>query len=459
MAADAPEADIKKAYKRMALKYHPDKNKDENAEERFKEIAEAYEVLIDHEKRSTFDSYGEEGLKGNFRRHSQSTNGHPFTNNNGHFHQFGASGGRGEFGHIDPFEVFRTFFGGHDPFSGGDPFDPFGGIFAHHHHQQQQQHQQHVGDPFRTDPFFSRGVRGGLFNDSADGRGGIRNSHTTTFSTGNGSTIHITRTVIGDDGSVRREMRFQTPQGQEPIGRPTARVPPSAPRPRKPPTETTPTSSSEANRGQPDGAASAPEPSVSSSSTCPQPNSSSSPTTSRRRTAGVGASPNYATPTQNSVRRGAGVGAASPTAVSPTKIPAPGIPRESNLPTSSSGGNVRVAPTQRGQGGGGQSSSRPRQGGSASRRRLGGHYSGSQPQQQQQLIQCPLCSRSFGKSVIEVHAANCEGRPEDLPEIVTLRDDEPMQSQKTIECPICNQAYGQSVIEEHAANCGEEVYV
>ena len=47
----ASEQDIKKAYKKMALKFHPDKNKDPGAEEKFKEIAEAYDVLVDTDKR------------------------------------------------------------------------------------------------------------------------------------------------------------------------------------------------------------------------------------------------------------------------------------------------------------------------------------------------------------------------------------------------------------------------
>ncbi len=64
LARGASEEDIKKAYKKMALRYHPDKNKAANAEEKFKEIAEAYEVLSDPKKRQVFDQYGEEGLKG-----------------------------------------------------------------------------------------------------------------------------------------------------------------------------------------------------------------------------------------------------------------------------------------------------------------------------------------------------------------------------------------------------------
>lgn len=57
----ANEDEIKKAYRKMALKYHPDKNKDANAEDKFKEIAEAYDVLSDPKKRAVYDQYGEEG--------------------------------------------------------------------------------------------------------------------------------------------------------------------------------------------------------------------------------------------------------------------------------------------------------------------------------------------------------------------------------------------------------------
>lgn len=61
LARGASEEEIKRAYRRQALRYHPDKNKEPGAEEKFKEIAEAYDVLSDPRKREIFDRYGEEG--------------------------------------------------------------------------------------------------------------------------------------------------------------------------------------------------------------------------------------------------------------------------------------------------------------------------------------------------------------------------------------------------------------
>lgn len=114
---NASESDIKKAYRKLALRWHPDKNPNSKveAERKFKEIAEAYEVLSDKEKREVYDRYGKSALNGN--------GGRDFGFNDlGAFH----------FTFRSPMEVFAEFFGGRDPFedffgSSGfrDPFDPF----------------------------------------------------------------------------------------------------------------------------------------------------------------------------------------------------------------------------------------------------------------------------------------------------------------------------------------------
>lgn len=90
--------EIKKAYRKMALKFHPDKNKNPGAEEKFKDIAEAYEVLSDKKKRDIYDQYGEEGLKG----------GMPSGNNEGGSHSYTYHG--------DPRATFASFFGNSNPF-------------------------------------------------------------------------------------------------------------------------------------------------------------------------------------------------------------------------------------------------------------------------------------------------------------------------------------------------------
>ena len=61
----ASKEDLRKAYRKLAMQYHPDRNPDnKEAEEKFKEAAEAYEILSDEEKRSNYDRYGHAGLRG-----------------------------------------------------------------------------------------------------------------------------------------------------------------------------------------------------------------------------------------------------------------------------------------------------------------------------------------------------------------------------------------------------------
>jgi len=65
VSRNANESELKKAYRQQALKYHPDKNPgDKQAEDKFKEASEAYDILKDSEKRQIYNQFGHEGLKG-----------------------------------------------------------------------------------------------------------------------------------------------------------------------------------------------------------------------------------------------------------------------------------------------------------------------------------------------------------------------------------------------------------
>lgn len=102
---DASDGDLKKAYRKLAVKWHPDKNADkkEEAAKRFKEINEAYEVLSDKEKRAVYDQFGVEGLKAGGAGGGGSGGG-----------GFSSGGGAG---FHDPNEVFAKFFGTDNPFA------------------------------------------------------------------------------------------------------------------------------------------------------------------------------------------------------------------------------------------------------------------------------------------------------------------------------------------------------
>lgn len=90
----ATPKEIKKAYRSKSLQFHPDKNKEEGAADKFAEIAYAYEVLTDEEKKSIYDRHGEEGLKQQEQRQGQGGGHGGFDDIFSHF-GFGGGGGRG----------------------------------------------------------------------------------------------------------------------------------------------------------------------------------------------------------------------------------------------------------------------------------------------------------------------------------------------------------------------------
>lgn len=104
------EDEIKKSYRKLALKYHPDKNQDSNAEEKFKEIAEAYEVLTDKKKREVYDKFGEDGLK---KGYGESGAGH----SGEQYFRYGS----------DPYKTFQNFFYASNGNSFGGIFNDMGG--------------------------------------------------------------------------------------------------------------------------------------------------------------------------------------------------------------------------------------------------------------------------------------------------------------------------------------------
>ncbi|KAK0469589.1 DnaJ-domain-containing protein [Desarmillaria tabescens] len=118
---NADENEIKKAYKKMALKWHPDRNGgSEEASKKFKQISEAFEVLSDKNKRAIYDQFGEEGLKGGGSQGAGpggfNFSGFPgaqsFSFTSGPGGGFSSSSGGSGFAPSDPNKIFEQIFGG-----------------------------------------------------------------------------------------------------------------------------------------------------------------------------------------------------------------------------------------------------------------------------------------------------------------------------------------------------------
>ncbi|KWU41260.1 DnaJ-domain-containing protein [Rhodotorula sp. JG-1b] len=145
VSRDADDDAIKRAYKKLALKHHPDRNKgSEEASKKFKEVSEAYEVLSDKDKRAIYDQFGEEGLKGGFAPGGANGAGmgggfNPFAGGGGGGFPGGATfsfsgmpgggGGRGGGGFTpsDPNDIFAQLFAGGNPFAGMGGMGGMGG--------------------------------------------------------------------------------------------------------------------------------------------------------------------------------------------------------------------------------------------------------------------------------------------------------------------------------------------
>lgn len=121
VSKSASADEIKKAYRKLALEYHPDRNKTKEGEAKFKEVTKAFEVLSNPEKKQQYDQFGHAAFEQGAGQGPFGGAGGPFGGGQGG--QYGpftytySTGGAGDFGGFsDPFEIFEQFFGGGSPF-------------------------------------------------------------------------------------------------------------------------------------------------------------------------------------------------------------------------------------------------------------------------------------------------------------------------------------------------------
>lgn len=122
VSRSASESELKSAYRKLALQWHPDRNKEQGSEAKFKEINEAYEVLSNKEKRAKYDQFGHAAFDpsagfggfGGGESYRQGPFTYTYSTGGGFEDLFGAQGQ----GFSDPFNIFESFFGGSNPFGG-----------------------------------------------------------------------------------------------------------------------------------------------------------------------------------------------------------------------------------------------------------------------------------------------------------------------------------------------------